>query len=150
MRFFGRSKPKGATSFNNGRVLAFFFGTNSFPCFLFSLNQGQLFPKVRYDARQAVHNSGHPLIVERVRLVGRLMIIPVTERGGVSDHDGRIALLPERPVIGPAHTSNPTGNRASFRWKLHGFPEGTNRISNQSAGGEIANKGDEIPPGGVE
>src|SRR6266700_6235010 len=150
MRFFGRSKPERATSFNNGWALVFFFGTNSFACFLFSLNQAQLFSKVCYDARQAVHNFGHSSIIERVRPVGWFMIIPVAKRSGVGDHDGRIALLPERPVIGPAHARNPSRNRASFRWKLHGFPEGTNRISNQSAGGEIANKGDKVTFGRVK
>lgn len=52
--------------------------------------------------REPPHDIGHPSIVERVGRVLLRVIVRVPKSRGVGDHDGRVAVDRERPVIGPA------------------------------------------------
>lgn len=42
---------------------------------------------------------GHPGIVERVWCVGGLVVIWIAQEAGVGEHQGGIALVPERAVV---------------------------------------------------
>ena len=56
------------------------------------------FLKHRFEAGG---DNGEAVVVEFVGCVGRLVVVGVAEGGGVCDHDGWVALLPEGPVVGP-------------------------------------------------
>ncbi len=45
---------------------------------------------------------GHPGIVERVWCVGGLVVVRIAQEAGVGEHQGGIALVPERAVVAEA------------------------------------------------
>src|SRR6266498_4043803 len=51
--------------------------------------------------RRRRHEIGHPLVVQRFRGVGRLVVVRITEIRGVGDLDGRYPPVPERSVVAP-------------------------------------------------
>src|SRR5947199_1948865 len=64
----------------------------------------------RIDARQVPRHGresqGHAREAIVIHLVGCVLsgvVIGVAERRGIGDHECRISLLPEGPVVGPTH-----------------------------------------------
>src|SRR5262245_49287260 len=55
------------------------------------------------DAFQARHDPCHALEIELVGRVTGGVIVRISEIGGVGEHDGLIADLPERPMVAHAH-----------------------------------------------
>lgn len=47
----------------------------------------------------SAYHPGHPFIIQSIRTIRGPVIVPVPEKRRVSDHDGRILLLPVQPVI---------------------------------------------------
>ena len=63
------------------------------------------------DRGAPVHDLGEAAVIEPIRGIGAGVVMRVSERGGVREHDRAIPLLPERPVVRPAHTRNPFRRR---------------------------------------
>src|SRR5437016_12169692 len=68
------------------------------------------------DFLHAADYEREPIVIKFVgRITGRV-IVRISKRRGISDHDGRITILPERPLVRPTDAGNKPGKRCSFRW----------------------------------
>src|SRR5215472_17714269 len=101
--------------------------------------------QIHHDFRKAVHNSGHTIVVQSLGSIGWPMVVLVPERGGVGNHDRRIACLPEGPMIRPTDTRNCSRNSCSFGGKFGTLTKRPNRSADQLARFDIADEADEIP-----
>ena len=72
------------------------------------------------------------------------MVMRVAVERGVGDHDGRVVVLAERPVVRPCDAWNRRGRGDAFRWKARRLAESADRSPHQRARADIAHEGDEI------
>src|SRR5688500_14070310 len=77
-----------------------------------------LIGKLLQHGGEAERDARHALVVEFLGCIARQMVVGVSVEGGVGDHDGRIAVLTKRPVIGPGDAGNEGGRCDAFRRKL--------------------------------
>ena len=78
------------------------------------------------------------------------MVVIVSKKGRVGDHDGRIVGLPEGPVIRKADAGHEVrGGHAVGRQAGLG-PEAGHHLMQQLSGVQVAHEGDEIARGGIE
>src|SRR5205823_14581036 len=66
----------------------------------------------------AAHHESESIVIELVGRVARRMIVRITKRRGVGDHDAGITVSPERPLIRPTDPGNKCGKRRAFGWNL--------------------------------
>src|SRR3954471_18287208 len=72
------------------------------------------------------------------------MVMRVAVERGVGDHDGRVVVLAERPVVRPGDTWKRRGRGDAFGWKARRPAESAERSPHQRARADIADEGDEI------
>src|SRR5262245_60420995 len=74
----------------------------------------------------------------------------ITKRHRVGNHDSGIAMLPERPLVGPTYTGHKAGQRGAFGRDGSMAPELTNYSAQERSGTNIADKADEVACAWVE
>src|SRR5688572_26014041 len=72
------------------------------------------------------------------------MIMRIPKRRGVRNHDRPVSVLPERPMVGPAHAGNVPGQRGTLGWKRGSATKRADGFAHERAGTEISHKGDEV------
>ena len=73
------------------------------------------------DFFHSPYDASHGVIIQFVGCVAGRMIMRIAERRGVGDHDARVAVLPERPLVGPTNSRNHRGQGRALGWDL-GLP----------------------------
>src|SRR5215472_16256525 len=66
-----------------------------------------------HDCLDSLDYPRQAAVVECAGRIGGLVVIRITERSRVRDHDPRIALPPEGPLIGPPDSVDGLGRRHS-------------------------------------
>ncbi len=64
-----------------------------------------------HDRAAPADDLGQPRVVQPVGRIGGRVIVRIAERRRVGEHDRAEPLLPERPVVRPAHAGNPCRGR---------------------------------------
>src|SRR5438067_46293 len=95
-------------------------------------------------ASEAQRDARHAQVVELLGRVAWQMVMRVAVERGVGDHDGRVVVLAERPVVRPCDAWNRRGGGDAFRWKARRLAESADRSPYQRAAADIADEGDEI------
>ena len=81
---------------------------------------------------------GHGGVVEFLRRVAKLMVIIGAEKGGVGDGKGGDALLPERPVVGPADAPDGLGEGHAPEGDAGVFLKDGGAFADERAGAAVA------------
>src|SRR4029453_10622855 len=69
---------------------------------------------------------------------------------GVGDHDARITMLPERPLVRPTNTRNERWQRRPFGWNFGVFSEETDDSTEQITRRNVADESDEVANTGIK
>src|SRR5438046_2065168 len=90
------------------------------------------------------HDPRHFLEIEAVGCVKRSVVVGISEQSSVSNHDGRILFLPERPMVRPAHARPFGGGSSAFRRELSRVTKTANGLPHQSSRLLVSNKTNEV------
>ena len=96
------------------------------------------------DALDALDHPRQIFTVDLVRRVARPMVMRIAERRGVGDHQGRKALLRERPMVRPGDARHRARGHAADAREGGMRAEGPHRLSYQRARAHQADEGDEV------
>src|SRR3989454_967383 len=89
-------------------------------------------------------HARHAFVVKFFRGIAGQVVMRITVKRGVGHHDCRVAVLAERPMVGPAHPGNGGGRSHAFGGKPRVLPERGNRPPYQGARAQVADEADEI------
>ena len=64
----------------------------------------------------AVCDVGHTFVVQRVRGVGGLMIVRVSEKAGIRQHQCRVTLIPKRAIVTESNLLDLFGKANRKQW----------------------------------
>src|SRR6267378_6835637 len=78
------------------------------------------------------------------------MVIRITKRRGVSDHDPRVTVAPERPLIRPTDAGNEAGKRGAFGWDLCIFAKERDDAMKERPRRKVANESYEVANLGIK
>lgn len=82
---------------------------------------------------QAECDASEFVIVDLFGRIFRRMIIWVAVKGGISDHDRRVAEVPKRPVVRPADALELVRRGAADGWKFCVAAKGGNDLMQETA-----------------
>src|SRR6266403_3213968 len=78
------------------------------------------------------------------------MVIRITKRRGVSDHDPRVTVAPERPLIRPTDAGNKAGKRGAFGWDPCIFAKERDDAMKERPRRKVANESYEVANFGIK
>src|SRR4051794_27814179 len=74
-------------------------------------------------AGEAERHLGHAPVVELLRCIGGAVVVRVAVVGGIGDHQRRIAVAAERPVVRACHAGHEGRRSERLGWKARVLPE---------------------------
>lgn len=101
------------------------------------------------DVLEATNHPREAVVVEVCAAVRRLVVVRIAQEGRVRDHERRVPMLPERPMVGIPRRCR-GGEGGTERRERRALAKSADCAANEGPRTGVADESHEVPGGGVQ